>query len=862
MTGMHNNDVPLEGLIALAPADLADPLQQLFTLIDAPASAQGFQRVARNLENLRLDIEEFVGSVAEDTGLWPSNLASSLQWLLSVAASECLAALGIDPSGGLGPPRGTLTAHPIYAALWLDLSTDQGCIREALVQIVVAHAMLPAPRLGTDLYHSAREKAGRAVRELAKLDPHMSSSWLPVQNVRSTTAYAAKLKSTIETVGSAAIGRHLGSIRHLIETATAQRNVRRRGTGNRHREIGQRMSPSEATVDDDSDDGSDPENHNIEDANNVEAHTADDVDAAEADVAAVPDTDLSVDLTERHSSEKVSRIETHQAEDVGATVTVVAALPANDVAADLEDSGSISSEIEPSSETFIVRFEDEPGAERSAMQNRLRVQAVGKGIARSNQKLVGQVTTLSTLEIDALIEQITRACSDRAATLLEVKSAVLVCCSLATGQSFADLAGLVDGVIDDENPVWLEKQGGQYFFRVSPLELQGAQELTRLGSEQAVGAGWQTWLPCPSLTQKLLAQVLRGSDGTSKFADAAALIAGANEFLARASKAQSARFTERRIQGWLFLQILNLHDGGIAAAALITATSDPLATNPAQYLTLSWTEVTDLYLRAVKPLNRGWRSVTTENVRVPSTPIPAIGSHYLPLQDELAAFIARMQHELESLKRANAGFVAIHNAMTLYTVKMSGFACGFRTVREPILRPSEIDETTGFAVLQDKDSQDGYNARFLWVPLTMRSQLKFYTAHLGHIRDAIRETDPARYQQMEPPPSGQTSISSGLFLLDENGVSYDATVPILKEACAEAGWHLPLNAGRHYLQSHLRIHCSNDTMLAFLGHWSRGTEPWSSDSGFDPEAYRADLGPALTKLLAADGWRAISGFKP
>jgi len=808
MTPMTDTgQTPLERVIAFAPPHLADELRQFLTFIDAPASAQGLQRVARKLEDLGFDL----GQVAESSGggmiLWPSNFPNSLRWILSEAANQSFVAAGIDPLGGAVPPRGTLTKHPIYAALWLVSSTDQRQIRDALMQVVVAHAMLPAPVAEADQYRSAREKAGRAVRELAKLDPGVLLSWLPAQMVRSATAYAVELKSIIDSAGAAASSTDLGSIRHLIAIATAQRDVRRRSSGGRHQSTRQRASRRQ-----------------------VEVH-------------------------------EVSLVETHSAEDVGAAATVIVALPAAEIAADLENSGSLSSEIEPSSEILIVRNEEKPGAERSAMQNRVRVQAVVKGIARSNQKLVGQVATLSPLEIEALIEEITRVCTARSASPVSVKAAVLVCCSLATGRSFEDLACIVEGTEDRNDSLSLERQGRWYFFKVRALALQGAQDLPALGQDQAVKTGFSVSLPCPSLVQRCLAKVLQSSSGTCAFVGAAMLIVGAQEFLAKASKARSARFTERRVQGWLFGQILNLRDGGIAAAALITATSDPLSTNPAQYLTLSSTEVIELYLRAVKQLNRIEPAVIAGNVIIPSEADLAIGSRYLPRQEALAAFIAKMQGELAAVKNVEGNFVAIHNVMTLYTVMMSCFACGFRTVREPVLRPSEIDEATGFAVLQDKDSQDGYNARLIWVPLTMRSQLQFYAAHLGRIRNAIRQTDPVRYQQMEPSPSGQTSTGLALFLLDECGVSRAATVVALKEAFARAGWYLPLNAGRHYLQTSLRRHCSKDTMLAFLGHWSRGTEPWSSASALDPEMYRADLGPALTRLIEEDGWKPVSGFK-
>ncbi len=838
MTDMTAAASPLARLIAIAPPELTEPLQQLFTFIDAPASGEGLQRVARKVMDLKSDLEQVAGPSAEDMGLWPTDLASPLQWLVSGGAFEKLAASGINPLGRVAQPHGTLTAHPIYAALWLDLSIEQVCVRDALIQSVVAHAMLPAPTPAPDPYHSAREKAGRAVRELARLDPSTLSSCLPSHKLRSATAYAKELKAIIDSAGVKAKSLHIAPLRHLIETATDQRNIRNRSSGYQHQDTGLGASTADAEVEDDSE----VETVGTDDVVRVEAVVTEDVSGVEV-----------VEIAYVSYNEKLA------AEDIGAAVSVVTAVPEH-IAADLENSGSFWREFELPSETLNVRFEDEPGAERSAMQHRRRVQAVGKAIARSNQKLVAQVTTLSALEIDALIEEITRACADRTATLASVKSAVLVCCSLATGRSFEDLAGIVDGVTDVDNPVWLERQGSQYFFGVRRLVLQGEQDLTPPGEEQAVEVGWQAWLPCPSLVQKLLVQILPGTR-KNMHVGAATLIAGAKQFLAKASKAQSAQFTERRVQSWLFGQILNLNHGGIAAAALITGTSDPSATNPAQYLTMSSKGVIDLYLQSTMPLNRLKPVVTTKNVPVPLLPISAVGSRYMPRQKALSAFIAKMQNELAALKRTDGSFVAIHNIMTLYTVMMSCFAAGFRTVREPILRPWEIDETTGFAVLQDKDSQDGYNARLLWVPLVMRDQLKFYAAHLEQIRAAIETTDPARYQQMEPSLNGQPSFTPGLFLLDESGVSRDATVSVLIEAFVKAGWHLPLNAGRHYLQSCLRRHCSNETMLAFLGHWSRGTEPWAAASGFDPTLYREDLEPALTKLLDDDGWKALPGFK-
>lgn len=796
----------LEKMVASSPPAISAELKRLLMVIEAPDNLEGLARVVRNLQ----EYSQNLAGMAELPSLGelpePRTLAPVLDWVLSVTLTPELGPSDANFERATSPPRGTLKTKPIYAALWLDLAPSQMRVRDALLQTLQAHARLPFSNAEKGRYRSAREKAGRAVRMMATIAPNELHSYLPPQGTLSPTAYAAELEKFIATADDLEIRADLRSIQYLIEIASDGSKVRSRSAG------GQRQSGGVV----------------------VRRRTR----------------------GLRHSHD----VQAYSVEDAGAAVTIISATNDESIVADLEDAGSISSEYTSPSETFIIQFDDLPSAERSAGQNRVRAEAVARGVGRANRRLVQQVNSLSPLEIDGLVQEIASVCETPRSEPRAIRAALLIACVLATGRTLEILAPLILRNDASTQDACITRFAGRRYFELPALRLQGVQDLTAEGRAQAVQTGSMVRLPCPSLIERLFDRIERTKEAKSKPGDASDLVVDARKFLSAASKAQSARFAERRVESFLFNQILNLGDGGIAAAALITATHNPVATNPAQYLTLSQLEVSDLYLRAVRPLNRVDPPASIDNVSFPNDS-HSIGSRYSPSREFLWLFIVKLKEMVRTPKGLTNSYIDIHNAMVLYTVMMSSIGCGFRAIREPILRPWEIDQTNGFAVLQDKDSQDGYNARLIWVPEVMRRQLDHFAAHTATIKNLLHEVDARRQKQMSKNDNIQLSTFPVLFLLDNHGRVVDATVTALTLAFAGSGWHLPLNSGRHYMKTQLRHETAEETLLAFMGHWRRGTEPWLAGSALDPEAYRANLAPALTRILEEDGWEPLKGYQ-
>jgi hypothetical protein len=781
----------LQHIIASAPPKIEGALRQLLMVIEAPDSLEGLSRVAQNLQTYEHNFE-IMDALSLGMLPAPATTVDLLRWILSHTSITALPSNGgTEPS----PPRGTITSNPIFAVLWMELGPKQMRVAEARLQVLVAHANLPFDRAEKPHFRSAREKAARAIRIFATQSGEELASFLPKHGTRHPAEYAQALEGMKETAPNASTRADLCSIQYLIQIAAHHSDVRRRAPGGHRRTAGTRVKRG-AT-----------------------------------------------------SPQIIEYVQSYIEEDAGVPVIIASYRPSDAIVADLEDAGSVASEYLPRSENFQVTFNDAPSAYRSASQNKLRVKAVASGVARANQKLVQKIGNLSPLELDALVEQFERACEAANLPSRKLLAVLLVACSLATGRSFAFLAGQVVPNKSSNASVYIKScAAGRPYFELPALSLQGAQDLTVFGREQSLPAGSLVRLPCPSLIVRLLERVAVEKPTMPEDTSRDGLVADARQYLSAVAKTGSFRLTESKIENWLFSRILGLSDGGIAAAALITATQDPVATNPAQYLTLSQAEVTDLYLRAVERMNCVSAPTVGDSVQFYDGPW-YIGSRYSPNQDFLRAFIEQLKSQIKSFNHKTHNVAYIHNLMVLYTVLMSSFLCCFRAVREPILRPLEIDQCTGFAGLQDKDSQDGYNARLIWVPEVMRRHLNHYADHVAAVEHYLRQNHP-----------GGGGSMARLFFLDAQGGTQEATVALLTREFAVAGWHLPLNAGRHYVKTQLRCACAHETLLAYLGHWRRGTEPWASASSLDPQAYQADLAPALTRLLEADGWEALTGL--
>jgi hypothetical protein len=245
-----------------------------------------------------------------------------------------------------------------------------------------------------------------------------------------------------------------------------------------------------------------------------------------------------------------------------------------------------------------------------------------------------------------------------------------------------------------------------------------------------------------------------------------------------------------------------------------------------------------------------------------------VGSKYVPQETSVRNLIREIRARLETarvkIKNGGGSVPELHNDITFYTVLLIGFATGYRSIRDPLLQKAEMDRSTGFGVISDKDGDDLYHSRIIWLPELCFKQLVNYQEHLSHLEDwlfahnqdlffASRRDDVVGRQICRETPS--------LFFIKKDLSALDIMPNQMKKFMKRLDYYLPVNANRHYLRSNLlKRKCPIEVINAFMGHWIPGVEPWGMYSGMSPLDYRRKLRPKLLKMLKIDGWGLETGL--
>lgn len=291
------------------------------------------------------------------------------------------------------------------------------------------------------------------------------------------------------------------------------------------------------------------------------------------------------------------------------------------------------------------------------------------------------------------------------------------------------------------------------------------------------------------------------------------------------------RLNEFKISRYLFYKIASEGNGDIADAILITGRYHPLGQTLLHYTSSDKERLQQVYLRSVadvvsKIYQEGYMcEAPTLSIAAPRN-IHTVGSNLCPTLDAVLALILALQQKISvtPAEHKNAAIIEYHNWYTLYTILVIGYATGYRAIVDPFPVDSEIDEESGLAVISDKDGPDYYNSRVVWVPESVREQISNYMSHRAKILPLIA----SRYPRLLF-ADGEDQLSR-IFLLENDfkptEIRPSALTPLLAEYLP-----LPLNVNRRFLRTELRArNCPSEVVDAFMGHWSRGQEPWGQYS--------------------------------
>ena len=194
----------------------------------------------------------------------------------------------------------------------------------------------------------------------------------------------------------------------------------------------------------------------------------------------------------------------------------------------------------------------------------------------------------------------------------------------------------------------------------------------------------------------------------------------------------------------------------------------------------------------------------------------------------------------------------IHNAYVLYTVFLMFFSTGYRSVKAPLSRLTDIDLSSRYIVIADKTGDDWGHCRLVPLADVFVSHWQNYLSHRKHVTRLMKTY------------LGQGDPGHALFFLstkEKQGIQAQEMIPEQITTHVSPFSNMPLNVSRHYLRSELGHRNLPGSMIdAFMGHWIAGKEPMARFSTLSPTVFRDTLAPVLDEILAETGWVAIRGL--
>lgn len=349
-------------------------------------------------------------------------------------------------------------------------------------------------------------------------------------------------------------------------------------------------------------------------------------------------------------------------------------------------------------------------------------------------------------------------------------------------------------------------------------------------------------------------------------------------FLSYVNHRHATRLTTNRASDYLFDVIARQDGADLTSAMFIMGREQFLGRNPSYYTAISVTRLQTCYKDVCREVRDRHFNEKPRNVQSPidddlagpwseTDTIIHVGSPFRPIPSTVANLVSELKKSLEDADHSETSVLKLtqlHNSMTSYTAFLIAFSTGFRAIRDPFLSAAEIDWDTGFAVLSDKDNEDGYNSRLIWLPPVCRLQLQLFLEHQQNALYRFNILIPGIFTNPDRPRRDASGRYMFYSKIDKDSNKYVATTLVPKSAGTElhSVYALPFNASRHYLRSCLlERKCPVEVINAFMGHFERGEEPWGVYSGLSPLAYRDALMHDLVPLLKDDGWKELRGLK-
>ncbi|SHI99401.1 hypothetical protein SAMN02745165_01357 [Malonomonas rubra DSM 5091] len=262
-------------------------------------------------------------------------------------------------------------------------------------------------------------------------------------------------------------------------------------------------------------------------------------------------------------------------------------------------------------------------------------------------------------------------------------------------------------------------------------------------------------------------------------------------------------------------------------------------------------------IRLAYMFNRSCKEILAESGRPDSSHCQVAATNSFNLGTPFRLQQTTIIHTARSLRtavdavRKNAttvsGIVVFHNLFTAYTALLVSYAIGHRRSGLPFLATAAWDEKTGFACCRDKDTDDFYHTRLLWLPEACQEQLINYRNHLRVLNIPVAPDNVDKDKE---------------FFFIRQDFTVDTTLETLHDILCNHGYDFSGHPQRHFLKSVLQERgCSPTVVELFLGHWNLGLEGWVKTSALHPADYRDELKKNLPELLEGLELSPLEGLR-
>lgn len=534
---------------------------------------------------------------------------------------------------------------------------------------------------------------------------------------------------------------------------------------------------------------------------------------------------------------------------------------------------------------------------KDVLRMRLRTKGLHNALARQRQNLPFSLNQPTPTEIRHLLELLW---DEKKVGPQKDPSILLIWLILISGHSFEELRKTQLNSRVNTTAVLtqprLRKRHSNWEILVPTYSTQRLDLLTKEQQKNYHPVDNQLALPLPEWLGQALSELSSSGSGKTIFHGASKILLQDIDYtLKRINSKTEFKWSLARIETLLFSRLQQMPGGDSTIASLVTGQQRELYLVP-----LSYTGISPDFI--VKRYQEAWHSLVTSDGATPPWPhypparelrldanpddcLSILGSRLRPWHAPLKACISELQCVInEGLSQYK--LQDIHNTYTIYTLLLLGLATGARPTLEAFARESDLDLELGWCTLSDKDNDQYFHTRVIYLAHPVRLHMKAYLEYRRRLFIRLATYNLSALQQTQAQITNKQQKTG--YKREPRAAKRSETGADSNNLNNHVGTHPPLffflnrdhsrqpvshnnyqdylsyfinirpNSNRHLLRSLLSEDgCGQTILAAFMGHHRHGEAPWERYSSLSPRLFAQAMDRRIIKLMEDLGLRAL-----